>query len=175
MGFANQTNLDLTNTDLSRFAGTWRLDPERTSVVFHAKAAWILPVKGTLRAIEGSARVDADGRANGSVIIDAASIDTKNKRRDEHLRSADFFEVLKYPTITFTGFGARLLPSGKFEVSGQLTVHGQTSPLTLVAEVSVSADSATLVTQAVVDKRILGMKKAIGRSRVLVRAHFDRV
>ena len=84
------------------------LDPDRTSIVFHTKAFWVFPVKGTAKAIEGAGTVGADGSISGTLVIDAASIDTKLKRRDAHLRTADFFEVERFPAITFEATSGRL-------------------------------------------------------------------
>src|ERR1700691_1124021 len=102
-----------TSADLSAFAGSWTLDPSQTSIVFHTKAVWVMNVKGTFKAIEGSGTVGADGGVAGSIVFDAASVDTKKKKRDDHLRTADFFEVTSFPTITFTVTGAHPTEAGK--------------------------------------------------------------
>ena len=86
---------------ISDLTGTWTLDPNRSTIEFRTKAMWILTVNGTLRVTEGSGTVDGDGRVTGRLVVDANSIDTKNKRRDEHLRTADFFEVQNYPIMVF--------------------------------------------------------------------------
>jgi polyisoprenoid-binding protein YceI len=62
---------------LTSLVGTWRLDPERTSVRFRTRAAWLIRAKGTLQATEGTADFDGDGRVTGEIVIDPASIDTK--------------------------------------------------------------------------------------------------
>ena len=72
---------------ISDLTGTWTLDPRRAEIQFHTKAMWVLPVSGTLRVTEGSGVVGGDGRVTGCLVVDANSIDTKNKRRDEHLRA----------------------------------------------------------------------------------------
>jgi polyisoprenoid-binding protein YceI len=164
------------NADLAHFAGTWRLNRERTSVSFRTRAAWLIRAKGTLQATEGTAYVDAEGRATGKIVIDPASIDTKIKKRDDHLRSSDFFDTANYPTITFTVTEVRPAPSGDLEVAGDLAVHGRSTSLTLLAEVGVAGESATVSTEAVITKSNLGMTKAIlTKSWVTVHAHFDRV
>jgi polyisoprenoid-binding protein YceI len=172
------TSTSQTAADLSQFAGSWTLDPDRTSIVFHTKAMWILNVQGTARALEGGGSVGTDGGLSGTLVIDAASVDTKNKKRDEHLRTADFFEVQKYPTIAFTVTGGRLDPSGKVELTGSLDLHGQTQPLTLLAEVSAAGDSATLSTEVDIDRSAWGLswtKMGAGlKNRVVISAHFDR-
>jgi polyisoprenoid-binding protein YceI len=163
------------NDDLTSLIGTWSLDPERTSVDFRTRAAWFIRVKGTLRATDGTVDVDADGRVTGEIVMDPASIDTKIKKRDDHLRSADFFDVANYPTITFTVTEVRPALSGNLEVVGNLTVHGRSTSLTLLVEVGHGGESATLSTEVVITKGILGMKKATStKSWVTVHAHFDR-
>jgi polyisoprenoid-binding protein YceI len=165
-------------TDLSAFAGSWTLDPARTSVEFHTKAMWVFPAKGTARALEGGGTVRADGGLEGTLVIDAASIDTGNKKRDEHLRTADFFEVEKYPTITFTVTGTSIGSAGTVELTGNLTVHGQTRPVTLTADVSAAGDSVTVTTEVDVDRSEWGLtwaKMGAGlKNRVVISAQFDR-
>jgi polyisoprenoid-binding protein YceI len=86
------------NVDVARYVGAWKLNTERTPVSFRTRAAWIIRAKGTLQAIRGYALVGADGRVSGEIVIDPASVDTKIKKRDDHLRSADFFDVAHYPS-----------------------------------------------------------------------------
>jgi polyisoprenoid-binding protein YceI len=163
------------NVDLAGFVGTWQLNTERTSVDFRTSIAWIIRAKGTLQAIRGNALVGADGRVNGEIVIDPASIDTKTKKRDDHLRSADYFDVAHYPTVTFTVTDVRPAPSGDLEVAGKLDIHGRSTLLTLLAEVDLEGESATLSTEVVITKSMLGMKKTTpAKSWVTVHAHFDR-
>ncbi len=79
--------------EVGDYAGSWELDPDQTTITFHTKALWVFPAKGTFRALEGVGTVAADGGISGTLVIDAASVDTKNKRRDVHLRTADFLVV----------------------------------------------------------------------------------
>jgi hypothetical protein len=65
-------------TDLSLVSGDWALDPSKTTVEFHTKAMWVMKVSGTAKATGGGAHIDADGTITGSLVIDAASIDTGN-------------------------------------------------------------------------------------------------
>lgn len=67
------------SVDLGDFVGEWVLDPDRTSIVIHTKAMWVFPAKGTAKAIDGVGTVGTDGGLSGTLVIDAASIDTKNK------------------------------------------------------------------------------------------------
>src|SRR5271168_4252401 len=111
--------------DVTEFVGNWELDRDRTSIEFHTKALWVFPAKGTFRALEGAGAVAADGGISGTLTIDAASVDTKNKKRDAHLRTADFFEVENFPTITYETTSGRLSGPGTIELDGTLTVHGE--------------------------------------------------
>jgi polyisoprenoid-binding protein YceI len=167
-----------TNSGLTRFTGTWALDTERTSVTFRTKAMWVLPVKGTAKALSGDAEVTPDGLVTGTLVIDAASFDTKNKKRDDHLRSADFLDVAKHPTIVFEASSGRPVAGGLVELSGVLAVHGQTQPLTLQGEVSGSGDSVTVCTQVEIDRSLWGVswaKMGTGlKNQVAIRAHYDR-
>jgi polyisoprenoid-binding protein YceI len=155
------------------------LDPDRTLIVFHTKAMWVVPAKGTAKAIEGSGTVGADGSLSGTLVIDAASIDTKNKKRDAHLRTADFFEVERFPTITFEATSGRLAGSGKLELAGTFTVHGETRPLAVIADLSVAADTVTLSTELVIDRTEWGVSlRPFGaglKNRVVISALFRKV
>jgi polyisoprenoid-binding protein YceI len=171
------TSIDAAS-DLTRFSGTWTLDPERTTVEFHTKAMWILPVKGRAKALSGEAQINPSGDATGRLVIDATSVDTKNRKRDNHLRTADFFEVDKFPTIEFAATRARPAGAGLVEVTGDLTVHGVVKPLTLQAEVSESGNSATVSSEVEIDRSLWGVtwaKMGTGlKNTVRVSAHFDR-
>lgn len=167
------------STDLDDFVGKWVLDPDRTSIVLHTKAMWVLPAKGTAKAIEGEGTVGADGALSGALVIDAASIDTKNKKRDAHLRTADFFEVEKFPTITFEVTSGRLAGPGKLELAGTFTVHGQTRPLNVAADLSVAANTVTVSTEVDIDRSAWGLTlRPFGaglKNKVIVSAFFTKV
>jgi polyisoprenoid-binding protein YceI len=168
-----------TSSDLSAYAGTWVLDVDQTSIVFHTKAMYVIPVKGTAKASNGQGTVTVDGQLSGTLVVDAASINTKNRKRDEHLRSADFFEVEKYPGIVFTATDGRLAGGGKIDFTGTLEVHGQTRPLTLSGDVNVTGDSAVVLTEAHIDRSDWGISKtpfgARVKNRVVITARFNRV
>ena len=121
-------------------AGEWALDPRTSSIRLKSRAMWgLAPVNGVFREVSGNGTVSPDGRVSGTVTVAAASIDTKNTRRDTHLRSADFFDSGNDPDITFTADGVRL--SGqRVAVTGALTVRDRTRPLSFDAAASVSGD-----------------------------------
>jgi polyisoprenoid-binding protein YceI len=156
-----------------------RLNPEQTTVGFQTKAMWILGVKGTAKAMDGEGQVSPDGAVGRKLVIDAASFDTKNKKRDDHLRTADFFEVVKFPTIVFTITSAQPVGGGRVEITGDLTVHGQTRPLTLQADIAGTANSATISTEVDIDRSLWGLswaKMGAGlKNRVSIRAQFERI
>ena len=121
-------------------AGDWVLDPRRSSVRLETSLMWgLVPVRGVFRRVDGHGTVSADGEVGGAVTVAASSIDTQNRRRDAHLRSATFLDSAKHPDITFTAHGVR--PSGRgVVVTGALTVRGRTRPLSFAAAVSVPGD-----------------------------------
>ena len=127
----------LTDGDL---VGEWVLDPRKSSVRLKTRSMWgLAPVKGVFREVSGNGTVSSDGQVSGTVTVAAASIDTKNARRDTHLRSADFFDVANNPDITFAADLIR--PSGQgVAVAGALTVRGRTRPLSFDAAASVQGD-----------------------------------
>ncbi|MGD0881738.1 MAG: YceI family protein [Acidimicrobiales bacterium] len=143
--------------DLSNFAGNWELDRDRTSIEFHTKALWVIPTKGTFRALEGMGTVSGDGGISGTFVIDAASVDTKNKKRDAHLRTADFFEVETFPTVIYEATSGRLTGPRTVDLDGTLTVHGETRPLEVSANLSVVADSVTVSAELDIDRSTWGL------------------
>lgn len=110
--------------------GTWKVDPIHSSVEFHVKHLGIATVKGQFTRFEGTIEVDPDGaRAFGTV--DVASVDTREPQRDEHLRSADFFEVESFPQIAFQSTAIRPTGEDELEIDAELTIHGVTRSVTL--------------------------------------------
>jgi polyisoprenoid-binding protein YceI len=132
--------------DDQALAGSWVLDGSASTIGLRSKSVWgLVPVKGAFSQVSGTGTVAADGTVTGTVTVAAESINTKNKKRDVHLRSADFFESDKYSEIVFTVTG--IAPSGAgagVTVSGELTVRDQTRPVSFAA--AVSAADATGVT-----------------------------
>ena len=121
-------------------AGEWVLDPRNSSVRLKTKAFGLVPVHGTFREVTGKGTVSPDGGVSGTLRVAAASIDTKNTRRDTHLRSADFFDSANNPYITFTADGIRLTGQG-VAMTGALTLRDRTRPLSFDATTSVRSDS----------------------------------
>ncbi len=116
-------------------AATYQLDKEHTSVSFKIRhlLSW---VPGTLNNFEGTLTYDPDKPETWKVdvTIQADSIDTRNDKRDTHLRSKDFFEVETYPVITFKSTGVTDVTPQGFKLAGILTMHGAEQPVVLDVE-----------------------------------------
>lgn len=116
-------------------ASQWKIDPSHTLVEFGVRHLMITTVKGRFGGVEGTITGDPGdwGNASVDVKIEAASIDTRNQDRDNHLRSADFFEVEKYPYITFKSTKVTQTGDDTFDIEGELTIRDVTKPVTLNA------------------------------------------
>jgi polyisoprenoid-binding protein YceI len=112
---------------------TWNIDPAHSHVEFAAKHLMISTVKGRFGGVTGTVTTDESDPAKGQVEveIDAASIDTREAQRDTHLKSADFFDVEKFPRLTFKSTGIAGVDGDSFKLTGDLTIHGVTRPVTL--------------------------------------------
>jgi polyisoprenoid-binding protein YceI len=122
-------------------AGEWALDPRASSIALKTRTmCGLVPVNGVFREVSGNGTIDRNGTAGGTITVAAASIDTRNARRDTHLRSADFFDSDNYPDITFTADGIRPTDRG-VTVTGALTVRGRTRFLSLDAAAAVQGGS----------------------------------
>jgi polyisoprenoid-binding protein YceI len=117
----------------TELSGTYTLDPAHTRIGFVARHAMVTKVRGAFNEFEGSAVIDGANPANShvEVTINAASIDTRNAQRDEHLRSNDFLAMQEHPEITFTSTGARQVDDTTFELTGDLTIRGVTKSVTI--------------------------------------------
>jgi polyisoprenoid-binding protein YceI len=115
-------------------AGVWRLDPVHTHIGFVIKHMMVSKVRGRFTTFSGQIVAADDPRdSTVSVTIDAGSIDTNNQMRDDHIRSADFFDAEHHPTITFVSTGVRA-KGGEYFLDGELTIRGTTRPVTLAVE-----------------------------------------
>lgn len=114
--------------------GTWNVDPSHSSVDFSVKHMGIATVKGTFNEFQGSLVIAEDGTATASGTVETASVDTRDARRDEHLRSGDFFDAGTNPQITFQSTAVEPVDEDSFKITGDLTIHGITRPITLTAE-----------------------------------------
>src|SRR5688500_4645005 len=118
---------------LDHLTGSYQLDPAHSRLGFAARYALVARVRGAFDSFEGRMHVDAsdESRCSVALTIDAASIRTNNAERDGHLRSGDFFDVERYPTITFESTGVTALGDGRYRVTGDLTIKAVTRPVEL--------------------------------------------
>jgi polyisoprenoid-binding protein YceI len=122
---------------------TFKIDPSRSTIAFKVRHM-LGNAKGNFSKFSGTINVDRDHPEQSSVTvtIDAASIDTAIAKRDEHLRGDDFFNVRKFPEITFKSRLVKQTGPNEGEIAGDLTMHGVTRPITLKVQLLGSADSA---------------------------------
>ena len=143
-----------------KLAGAWTLDGAKSSVGLSTKSVWNLQkVKGRFTQVTGAAVISAAGEATGTITVAAASVDTKVKKRDDHLRSADFFDVGKYPDISASITAVTLAGDGENATfSGTLTVRDQTRPVTISGKVSAQGtDQITLDAELPVNRSDYGL------------------
>ncbi len=113
-------------------AGTWTIDTAHTRLGFVARHLMTAKVRGTFESFSGKIEVAEDlTKSEVEVSIETASVNTSATDRDNHLRSADFFDVDHFPTMTFVSTDIRDLGEGRFEVQGDLTIRDTTRPVTL--------------------------------------------
>ncbi|USQ77013.1 YceI family protein [Ornithinimicrobium cryptoxanthini] len=127
----------------SSMGGQWRFDPEHTRVGFSAKHAMITTVRGAFNDVEGIIDLDVDNLDQSTVVVrlQAASVDTRNDKRDGHLRSPDFFDVENYPEIVFVSSTIDEVEEGNFMVVGDLTIRDTTKQVAIpIALLGVSRD-----------------------------------
>jgi polyisoprenoid-binding protein YceI len=113
--------------------GTWKFDPYHTQVEFSAKHFGMMTVRGLFNEVTASGEIHPDDPARSKVeaTIKTASIRTHNEQRDNDLRSSNFLEIDKHPTITFKSTKVEHVGGERYKVSGDLTIKGTTKPVTL--------------------------------------------
>jgi polyisoprenoid-binding protein YceI len=160
---------------------SWQLDPSGTTVTIEHKHTWGLgTVRGSFGQVSGSGEILPDGTGRGRLEIGAESIDTKNRQRDNHLRSKDFFHASEHPHIVVDV--TRIVRQGGDTVAaeGTLTVAGRTQPLALTGQVTESSDAAvTISADAEINRADFGMSwnrlgVIKGNAKVHVVARFVR-
>lgn len=116
-------------------AGKWDIDPSHSSISFSVKHLMVSKVKGTFGKFSGVIETTEDNSdALVAVTIEANSIDTKDENRDAHLYGEDFFDVAKFPTLTFVSTNVEHKKGDLFALNGNLTIKGVTRPVTLDVE-----------------------------------------
>ena len=117
-------------------AGTYTIDPGHSDVAFTVRHLMVSKVRGHFTRFQGELTLAPDPLASSvTATIELASIDTNNPQRDDDLRSANFFEVDTYPTISYRSTGVRHSEDG-FDLEGELTIRGVTRPVTLALDVN---------------------------------------
>jgi len=117
-------------------ATQWTIDPSHSSAQFSVRHLMVSTVRGQFGKVTGKVVYDAADLSKSSVeaTVDASAIDTRDAKRDDHLRSADFFDVAKYPTMTFKSKSITAAGPGKLKMVGDLTMHGVTKEVTFDVE-----------------------------------------
>ena len=114
-------------------AGTWQIDPNHTAAQFSVRHLGVSTVRGAFTKVSGSAQHDSADPSKDTLeaTIDTNSIDTRVEMRDKDLRSPNFLDVQKYPTITFHSKQTKVPGPGKLLITGDLTIHGITKEVVL--------------------------------------------
>jgi polyisoprenoid-binding protein YceI len=116
-------------------AGTWTIDPEHSEIGFSVRHLMVSKVRGKFTRFSGEIETgEQPGDSSVTATIDLDSVDTGSPDRDEHLRSADFFEVAAHPTMTYRSTGVRGDGHGDYVLEGELTLKGVTLPVSLLLE-----------------------------------------
>jgi len=125
-----------TETATTPATGTYTIDPSHSRIGFVARHAMITKIRGSFNEFDGSGYFDAENPANShlELTIQAASIDTRSPDRDGHLRGNDFFDMEKYPTITFASTAVDKVDDETYKVTGDLTIKDVTKPVTIEFE-----------------------------------------
>jgi len=115
---------------------TWNIDPAHAVAEFKVKHMMISNVKGQFHKVTGSLTLDQSNLANSRVeaVIDAASLETRDAQRNGHLKSADFLDVEKFPTLSFKSTRVSVLGDGELAVEGDLSIRGVTRKATFAVE-----------------------------------------
>jgi polyisoprenoid-binding protein YceI len=141
-------------------AGEWTLERQASRVEFAVKHFWgLVTVRGGFASLDGAAQVISDGTVTASLIIDAATVDTKQKQRDKHLRSGDFFDAEHHPRLEVRVDDVTLTSPSTATGRGKMTVAGKTEPVSFDATIRLSADGQQATVQATfeVDRTRFGM------------------
>jgi polyisoprenoid-binding protein YceI len=139
-------------------AGRWAVGPDNSRAEFGVKHFWgLITVRGHFTGIAGELDVDPTGAVHGELRLDATGVDTRNSRRDKHLRSADFFGADEHPQVVFTPSAVRRADGSALEMDGRLAIAGHDEALTLRLDAAHDAPVLTLRATTVVDRRRFGM------------------
>jgi polyisoprenoid-binding protein YceI len=157
--------------------GTWNIDASHSNVNFQVKHLGIATVRGAFTKFEGTLELAEDLAASKAYgTVEVASVDTNEDARDEHLRSADFFDAENHPQLTFESTEIKSTGDDELEITGNLTIHGVTNPITLKAELAGTEEDpwgnqrVGLEVQGTLDRKDYGMtfNQALGSGNLLV-------
>jgi len=125
-------NAAVTGTSQAPSPTQWQIDPAHSAAHFSVRHLMISNVRGEFGKVSGNVVLDPSDltKSTVEVIVDATTIDTREPQRDEHLRSADFFDVANHPAITFRSKQIMAAGAGRFKVTGDLTIRGVTRTVT---------------------------------------------
>jgi polyisoprenoid-binding protein YceI len=140
-------------------AGTWTAAPDQSTVTVTSKSLWgVMPVKVRFTEFSGGGQVTAPQTVSGRIDIKTASLRTGIGKRDDHLRSADFFEAEKFPDISVVVNAADAIEVDTLDLHAQVTIKGTTKPLELKAKVTPVGDGGMrLTTQARINRQDFGV------------------
>ncbi len=129
-------NAALTGTSQAPSPTQWQIDPAHSAAHFSVRHLMISNVRGEFGKVSGNVVLDPSDptKSTVEVIVDATTIDTREPQRDEHLRSADFFDVANHPAITFRSKQITAAGADRFKVTGDLTIRGVTRAVTFDVE-----------------------------------------
>lgn len=119
-----------------QYAGSWTIDAAHSRVGFSTRHAMVARVRGAFNEVSGEVHLDPEAfdQSTVRVVINAASIDTRQADRDEHIRSADFLDVEQFPEITFVSNSIDEISDENFIVAGELTIRGISRPVSVPLE-----------------------------------------
>jgi polyisoprenoid-binding protein YceI len=129
-------SMTATTTDFTTLTGTYAFDVVHSRLGFVARHAMVTKVRGSFNQFEGAAVIDGTdpSKSSAQVTVQVDSVDTRNAQRDGHLRTNDFLDVEKYPTITFTSTAITHEGGHDFQVTGDLTIKDVTKSVTIPLE-----------------------------------------
>ena len=123
-------------TEVQQATTTWNIDPNHSDVQFSVKHMGLMTVRGHFEKVTGTATTDSGKLVAFEAEIDPSTINTRVKDRDAHLRSADFLDVEKHPALSFKSTSVAGKGKNEYEVVGDLTISGQTHPVSLDVEIT---------------------------------------
>ncbi|WP_209326157.1 YceI family protein [Brevibacterium renqingii] len=122
-------------TEAPGITGHWDIDPTHSRLGFSTRHAMVSRVRGAFNTVSGSADIAEDlSQSTATVVIETASVDTRSEDRDNHLRSADFFDVETYPEMRFVSSAIDEVDEGSFIVTGELTIRDMTKTVSVPLE-----------------------------------------